>query len=167
VPRFVSRGSLRQWAPLLVLIALCIAFTLINPNFMSVRNFGRIGILAAPTLLVAVGVTFIIIMGSIDLSMEGVVAFCAVVFAKIFVAYGGFHGWGWIGIPIAVLVGALAGLIGGLAHVRLRIPSFMSSLSMGYVGLGATFVLSGGYRINVQDPTFRSLLTERVLEMPY
>jgi ribose transport system permease protein len=167
VQRFLTQGFLRRCAPLLVLIALCLAFTLINPNFLSVRNFARIGILAAPTLLVAVGVTFIIIMGSIDLSMEGVVAFCAVAFAKVFVTYGGFHGWGWTGIPLAVLVGAFAGLLGGLAHVRLRIPSFMSSLSMGYIGLGATFVLSGGYRINVQDPIFRSLLTQRLFEMPY
>ncbi len=165
--RFLSQGFLRKWAPVLVLIALCLAFTAINPNFLSVRNFARIGILAAPTLLVAVGVTFIIIMGSIDLSMEGVVAFCAVVFAKVFVAYSGFHGWGWLGIPLAALVGAFAGFLGGLAHVRLKIPSFMSSLSMGYIGLGATFVLSGGYRINVQDPTFRALLTERLFEMPY
>jgi len=52
-------------------------------------------------------------------------------------------------------------------HVRLKIPSFMSSLSMGFIGLGATFVLSGGYRINVQDPTFRALLTERLFDMPY
>lgn len=142
-------------------------FTLLNPNFFAVRNFARIGILAAPSLLVAIGVTFIIIMGSIDLSMEGIVAFCAVVFAKVFVTYGGFSSWGWTGMALAALVGILAGLLNGLAHVKLKIPSFMSSLSMGFIGLGATFVLSGGYRINVQDPTFRSLLTERLFEMPY
>jgi ribose transport system permease protein len=144
-----------------------VVFTLLNPNFFAVRNFARIGILAAPSLLVAIGVTFIIIMGSIDLSMEGIVAFCAVVFAKVFVTYGGFSSWGWTGMALAALVGILAGLLNGLAHVKLKIPSFMSSLSMGFIGLGATFVLSGGYRINVQDPTFRSLLTERLFEMPY
>jgi ribose transport system permease protein len=144
-----------------------VVFTLLNPNFFAVRNFARIGILAAPSLLVAIGVTFIIIMGSIDLSMEGIVAFCAGVFAKVFVTYGGFSSWGWTGMALAALVGILAGLLNGLAHVKLKIPSFMSSLSMGFIGLGATFVLSGGYRINVQDPTFRSLLTERLFEMPY
>ncbi len=166
MPRIFSQASLRRWAPLLVLIALCALFTAINPNFLSVRNFGRIGIIAAPSLLIATGVTFIIIMGSIDLSMEGVVAFCAVVFAKIFVTFGGFVSWGWTALAAAALVGVMAGLLNGVAHVKLKIPSFMSSLSMGFIALGATFVLSGGYRINVQDPTFRSLLTQRFLEMP-
>jgi ribose transport system permease protein len=167
VPRSLANNLLRQFVPVLVLIALCIAFALINPNFLSVKNFARIGILAAPTLLVAIGVTFVIIMGSIDLSMEGVVAFCAMVFAKVFVAYGGFHGWGWTALILAVIVGATVGLVGGIAQVWLKIPSFMSSLSMGYIGLGATFVLSEGYRISVEDPIFRSLLTQRVFQMPY
>jgi len=153
--------------PVLVLIALCAAFTLVNPNFLSVRNGARIGLLAAPTLLVAIGVTFVIIMGSIDLSMEGVVTFCAMVFAKVFVANGGFDGYGWTAIILAVVVGALAGLLGGVVQVWLKIPSFMSSLSMGFVALGATFVLSHGYRVTVDDTVFRSLLTDRVFELPY
>jgi len=153
--------------PVLVLVVLCLAFTVINPNFLSVRNGARIGLLAAPTLLVAIGVTYVIIMGSIDLSMEGVVALCAMVFAKVFVAYGGFGGWGWTAIILAILVGIAAGLIGGLIQVWLKIPSFMSSLSMGFVCLGATFVLSGGFRVSVDDPIFRALLTERLFEMPY
>jgi len=151
----------------MVLIALCLVFTLINPNFLSVRNGARIGLLAAPTLLVAIGVTFVIIMGSIDLSMEGVVALCAMVFAKVFVAYGGFGGWGWLAILIAMLVGSLAGFLGGVIQVTLKIPSFMSSLSMGFVCLGATFLLSGGFRVSVDDPIFRSLLTERLFSLPY
>jgi ribose transport system permease protein len=89
------------------------------------------------------------------------------VFAKIFVAYGGFSGLGWIAIALAPAVGAFVGLIGGIAQVKLKIPSFMSSLSMGYIGLGATFVLSEGYRVSVEDPIFRSLLTQRLFEMPY
>ena len=164
--RPLAGPNLRKWAPLLVLVAICIVFTLINPNFMSVRNIARIGIIAAPSLLIAIGVSFIIIMGSIDLSMEGTVAFCAVVFATAFLALGGTLATGWAAIPLALVVGTLVGLVNGLIHVKLKIPSFMASLSIGFVGLGATYILSGGYRITVQDPTFRSLLTVRVLEMP-
>ncbi len=158
--------TLRKWAPLMVLVALCIGFALVNPNFLTIRNFGRIGIIGAPSLLIAIGVTFIILMGSIDLSMEGTVAFCAVVFATVYAALGGSMATGWIAIPIAVLTGTVVGTVNGFAHVRLKIPSFMASLSMGFVGLGATFILSGGYRIAVKDPVFRSLLTVRFLELP-
>ncbi len=65
-----SRETLIKWAPLLVLFALVIFFTVLNPTFFSARNFARIAIASAPALMVAVGVTFIIIMGSIDLSMK-------------------------------------------------------------------------------------------------
>ncbi len=164
--RILGKSFLRDWAPLLVLFALCAAFTAINPNFFSLRNFGRIGIIAAPSLLIAIGVTFVILMGSIDLSMEGIVAFCAVVFATLFVALGGLSSWGWVAIPATMLVGVIAGVINGMVHVKLRIPSFMASLGMGFIGLGATFILTGGYRINVQDKPFRALLTLRVLDMP-
>lgn len=161
-----NQANIRKWAPLLVLVAVCIGFGIVNPNFLSIRNFARIGVLAAPALVVAIGVTFIIVMGSIDLSMEGVVTFCAVIFATIFQALGGTMAMGWLGIPAALAVGLVAGLLTGLAHVKLRIPSFMASLSMGFVGAGAVVILTGGYRITVEDMTFRSLLTVRFLEMP-
>jgi ribose transport system permease protein len=161
-----NEANVRKWAPVLVLLAVCIGFGLINPNFLSIRNFARIGVLAAPALLVAIGVTFIIVMGSIDLSMEGVVTFSAVIFATIFKALGGAMFDSWIAFPAALAVGVLMGLTTGIAHVKLKIPSFMASLSMGFVGAGAVVILSGGYRITVDDSLFRSLLTVRVLQMP-
>ena len=75
---FPNREVLLKWAPLIVLIILMLFFTVLEPRFFSVRNFARIAISAAPALMVAIGVTFIILMGSIDLSMEGTVSVCAV-----------------------------------------------------------------------------------------
>nr|WP_252121668.1 ABC transporter permease [Rhizobium sp. RCAM05350] len=143
-------------------------FSLVNPNFMSLRNFARIGIsMTLPPLMVAVGVTFIIIMGSIDLSMEGAVAVCAVVFAAIFMWLGGtLASWAWLALPACIVVGALYGLLNGLVHVKLRIPSFMASLSMGFVGIGLSLLMTGGDRIRVEDKIFRSLLTERYFGFP-
>jgi ribose transport system permease protein len=162
-----SRDALHKWAPLLVLIALVIFFTLVNPNFLSLRNFARISISATPALMVALGVTFIILMGSIDLSMEGAVAVCAVIFAMLFTYLGGtVAGWGWIALPACILVGALFGLLNGLVHVLLRIPSFMASLSIGFVGIGLSLLMTGGDRIRVEDKVFRSLLTDRYLGFP-
>ena len=87
--------------------------------------------------MVAIGVTFIIIMGSIDLSMEGNVSVSAVIFAFAFIALGGtLASWAWLAIPLALIVGAVMGFINGLVHVKLKIPSFMASLAMGFVGTG-------------------------------
>ena len=104
--RHLSRETLIKWAPLLVLIALIILFTALNPTFFSVRNFARIAIASAPALMVAVGVTFIIIMGSIDLSMEGAISLTAVSFAFVFAYFGGSStGLGWIALPIILMLG--------------------------------------------------------------
>ena len=83
------------------------------------------------------------------------------------VALGGtVAGWGWVAIPAAMAVGAVFGLINGLVHVKLRIPSFMASLSMGFVGIGISLLMTGGDRIRLADPVFRTLLTERILGFP-
>lgn len=167
MPSFVTREFLQQWAPMMVLVALVLLLSLVNPNFMSVRNFARMGISAAPALMVAIGVTFIIIMGSIDLSMEGTVAITAVVFAFVLTWLGGsVTGYGALAIPACLLVGAFVGLINGLVHVKLRIPSFMASLSMGFVGIGVAMMMTGGDRIRIHDMVFRGLLTERLMGFP-
>ncbi|MBY5404668.1 ABC transporter permease [Rhizobium leguminosarum] len=163
----VSRENLIKWAPLLVLVALVILFTAINPTFFSVRNFSRIAVSSAPALMVAIGVTFIIVMGSIDLSMEGTVTLTAVLFAYLFVALGGtLAGLGSLAIPITLVIGAVIGAINGLVHVKLRIPSFMASLAMGFIGTGAGILLTGGDIVKVSDPVFRGLLTLRFLGFP-
>jgi len=167
VGRHISREILIRWAPLLVLLVLIAFFTALNPNFLSLRNAARIAISATPALMVAVGVTFIIIMGSIDLSMEGVVSVCAVVFGFVFLHYGGtLGGLGWVALPAALLVGAAMGFVNGMVHVRLRIPSFMASLAMGFVGTGLALLMTGGDRIRVEDEVFRGLLTHRIAGFP-
>ncbi|WP_420328366.1 ABC transporter permease [Mameliella sp.] len=163
----ISREALLKWAPLIVLLVLIAFFTVMEPRFFSVRNLARIAIASSPALMVAVGVTFIIIMGSIDLSMEGTVSVAAVVFAFAFMGMGGtVLGLGILALPLAILVGAVIGLINGLVHVKLKIPSFMASLAMGFVGTGFALLLTGGDRIRVQDEVFRGLLTERWFGFP-
>ena len=180
---YLDREKIIKWAPLLVLIVLMLLFPffewledfreakdhfyLVDSRFFSIRNAARIGIAATPALMVAVGVTFIVLMGSIDLSMEGTVSVCAVLFAFAFLAWGGtLMSFAWLAIPLVLVVGATLGAINGLVHVRLKIPSFMSSLAMGFVGTGLALLLTGGDRIRVEDELFRSLLTVRWLNFP-
>lgn len=167
MPRILTRENVIRWAPFLVLLALVVLFTAINPSFLSHRNFARIAIAATPALMVAVGVTFIIVMGSIDLSMEGVISLTAVLFCYLILALGGtLASGGWIAIPVILAVGAAIGFVNGLIHVRLKIPSFMASLALGFVGTGAAILLTGGDIVKFNDPTFRALLTWRILGFP-
>lgn len=159
--------NIRKWVPFLVLLVLVLFFTAVNPHFLSLRNFARIAVSSSPALMVAVGATFVILMGSIDLSMEGAVAVCAVVFAMLLNRLGGsLAHFGWVAIPGALLAGGVLGAVNGMIHVRLRIPSFMASLSMGFVGVGLSLLMTGGNRILIEDPLFRSLLTVRFMSFP-
>ncbi len=177
------RDIIVRWAPLLVLVLLVLLFPvfewledfrageghiyLLDSRFFSIRNASRIAVAATPALMVAIGVTFIIIMGSIDLSMEGTVSVSAVIFAFAFLALGGtLASWAWLAIPLIMLAGAAMGVLNGLIHVVFRIPSFMVSLAMGFVGTGLALVLTGGDRIRVEDGIFRSLLTVRWFNFP-
>jgi len=167
VDGILTRETLLKWAPLIVLLALIGFFSIMEPRFFSQRNFARIAIASAPALMVAIGVTFIIIMGSIDLSMEGTVSVCAVIFAKMFLLLGGtLASWAWLALPMALVVGAAIGFVNGFIHVRLKIPSFMASLAMGFVGTGLAMVLTGGDRIRIEDELFRGLLTTRWFGFP-
>src|SRR6185295_16143211 len=76
--RKARRWRLASWAPLAVLVLLCGLITLINPNFLSTGNFVRIAQTAMIPLVLGLGATFVILMGSIDLSVEGVLALGAV-----------------------------------------------------------------------------------------
>ncbi|MFV0643607.1 MAG: ABC transporter permease, partial [Sphingomonadaceae bacterium] len=163
----MDRKTLLKWAPLLVLILLIVLFTSVNANFLSVRNFARLAIAASPPLMVALGVTFIIIMGSIDLSMEGTVSLSAVLFCMLYLALGdSLLPIGWVALPAMLIIGTAIGALVGLVHVRLKIPSFMASLAMGFVGTGAAILITGGAIVRIQDDMFRGLLTVRVLDFP-
>lgn len=183
LPNMFVREEIIKWVPLMALLFLTLLFPafewledfmkgkehtyLIDSRFFSIRNASRIAIASTPTLMVAIGATFIIIMGSIDLSMEGTVSASAVIFAFAFIAWGGtITSWAWIAIPVALMVGAAIGFVNGVVHVKLKIPSFMASLSMGFVGTGLALLLTGGDRIRVEDEIFRMLLTERWLNFP-
>lgn len=166
MPR-VPREVLTKWAPLLVLLTLVILFTALNPTFFSLRNFARIAIASAPALMVAIGVTFVILMGSIDLSMEGAISLTAVLFCYAFLGVGGsLLPWGWLAVPATLALGGLIGALNGLIHVRLRIPSFMASLALGFIGTGAAVLLTGGDIVRIEDEAFRGLLTVRWFGFP-
>ena len=91
----------RRWAPVGVLVGLCIVIGTVSPNFFSRFNFiGLLNVAAIP-LVISMGATFIILMGSIDLSVEGTLALCAVA-ASMLVAND------FTGVAIGLLSGASA-----------------------------------------------------------
>jgi ribose transport system permease protein len=134
------------------LVLLCIAFSLASPRFASLQNLQNMADAAAVTAVVAVGMTFVIIAGGIDLSVEGIMAVSALVVAQLVANARNDIELGLAGIAIAVLVGLSFGLLNGVVQRGLRIPSIISTIAVASVGLGAATLLYGPSAPVVTDP---------------
>ena len=154
-------------APLLVLVALCAIIAAINPNFLTPGNFVRIAQAAMIPLVLGMGATFIILMGSIDLSVEGVVTLGAVILSVLVLNGSNGNDLGLLGVAAVLTVGAAVGFLNGVVHVRLRIPSFMATLGMWFIGVGLGNALLGGLAVRVNDPMIRGLAIDRFLGLPW
>ncbi|HEX4766661.1 MAG TPA: ABC transporter permease [Lichenihabitans sp.] len=165
--RYRWRGRLAEVAPLIVLVALCLCIGALSPAFFSVRNaIWGVGNQAAIPLILAMGATPIIVMGSIDLSVEGVLSVGAMIVVLLCTNDSNAHDLGWWGPLLAVTACTGLGLVNGLVHVGLRIPSFMATLGLWFVGLGIGTVALGGSAVRVLDPRIRAVAFERVLTFP-
>jgi len=139
---FFSRNA-EHLALLGALIALSVVFSFLNPRFASVGNLQAILSAAGLPLIIGVGATLVILIGSIDLSVEGVMGASGMAFVLMSANSRGtsdLGGWAWV---IAVGVGAALGLTSGIIYTKVKVPSFVVTLGMWYVGLGIAIILFG------------------------
>ena len=161
------RWRLATWAPLAMLILLCAIIAAFSPNFLTFGNFVRITQSATIPLVLGIGATFIILMGSIDLSVEGVLTASAVILSMLVLNGANGNDFGILAVLFVVLVGAGIGFLNGVIHVRLKIPSFMTTLGTWFVGVGAANALLGGMATRINDPMIRGLAIQRFLGFPW
>jgi ribose transport system permease protein len=158
-----SLGRLKPYAPFFALIALSIVIGALNPRFFEFSNLIRVANSAAIPLVLALGMTFVIVLGSIDLSVEGVLAIGAVLISMLVRNNSNTHDLGWLGVILAILACGALGYLNGAVHVGLRIPSFMVTLGMWFIGVGVATLLLGGSTVRVLDQGIRSIALERPL----
>lgn len=123
------------------LIALFIFFGLASDSFLRPVNLRNILIQVSTLGVFASGMTFVLLMGEIDLSIASVAALSAMISAHLFANLDYQEP-----IPMLAGVGAatLAGLISGLASARFRIPTFMTTLAMSLIASGLVTYISKG-----------------------
>jgi ribose transport system permease protein len=160
------RRRARRYGPLLVLIGLAIALTIANPIFIDPRNLVRILNAAAAPVTLAMGLTFVILMGSIDLSVEGTLSVAAMVTVLLAANDANGNNFGWLAVALAVLSGAAMGFASGVVQTTLRIPSFMATLGVWYIGLGFSVYMLGGSAVRLMDPHLRAIALSRFLGLP-
>ncbi len=165
--RRIGRWRVATWAPLLVLVLLCIIVTFINPNFLTFGNLVRISQSTMIPMVLGIGATFIVLMGSIDLSVEGVVTLGAVILSMLVLNGENGNDLGVLAVPIVLFTGAAVGFLNGVVHVRLKVPSFMTTLGTWFIAVGAANALLGGMSTRINDPFIRGLAVVRFLGFPW
>jgi len=120
-------------------------FVVFAPNFASLNTAGAIGRITAVVTIMAVGMTFVIVCGEIDLSVGSHVSFAAMVIAMLL--YNGVPAW--LAAPAVLLLGAGVGSINGLIVTKLRIPSFLVTLGMLSVLRGLALSFTGSMPVPI------------------
>ncbi|MFL6008378.1 MAG: ABC transporter permease, partial [Rubrobacteraceae bacterium] len=163
-----SKPGLRRLLPrlagsafiFLILAGLMIVFSILEGTaFLSGENFLNIAVDASELLLLAVGVTFVIITAGIDLSVGSVLVLSSVIAAQTMVALSGtdqqVQNYTYpnqaVGMPVGIVAGLLTGLVCGLINgllvTKLRLTPFIATLGTLGVFLGTAQILSGGTNV--------------------
>jgi ribose transport system permease protein len=137
--------DIRKWLPLATLALLILLVGIAQPSFLQPITLIGLASDTAVLFILATGVTFVIMLGGIDLSIQSMASLASVIVALTIsrLGYGSFL------LPMAI--GAIAGLLSGLVHVRLKIPSFVATLAMGGVLFSAALVISKERSITLDE----------------
>lgn len=140
-----TAGQMRSFAPVLLLLVLLGGIGAAAPGFLHLETLGVVFSDAAVLFVLAAGLTFVIMLGGIDLSIQAVASLASVLLAEWLPPLG------WAAFPAAILAGLVAGLVGGAAHVRFRIPSFVATLATGGVVTGLSLLASNGRTVTILE----------------
>jgi len=160
------RNAVIRIAPLIVIGVLIIIFGAIEREFISSSNFFVILKQLSIPLILSLGLTFVILMGSIDLSVEGVMGLTGSLASIILMNSKNSLNLGVLGILLVLLTGIFAGFLTGLIHVKGKLPSFMVSFGMSSISSGFALLCYKGVPATIEHPLFISLNKDSFLGIP-
>ncbi len=125
------------------LLVLALIFSNLNPRFATLENLQNLLNQAGLPLIIAVGATLVILIGSIDLSVEGVMSAAGMAFVLMSANTRGGIDFGIWAFVVAITIGAALGFANGFIFTKVKVPSFIVTLGMWYVGLGIATIMYG------------------------
>lgn len=154
--------DIRKWLPLATLGALVLLIGVAQPSFLEPKSLIGLASDTAVLFILAAGSTFVIMLGGIDLSIQSMASLASVIVALTVtrLGYGSFL--------VAIAAGAIAGLLSGIVHVRLKIPSFIATLAMGGVLFSIALVISKERSITLDEAgrAYQAWISGRAFGLP-
>ncbi len=169
----MSMGGSRYWQDArwncalgLVLAVTAIAVCMVNPQFASLENARDLLVQIAPVVIVGCGMTAVIMVGEIDISVGSIFG----VLAAVMGLTSSPQHWGFsapVVVAMTIGAGAAAGLLNGLLVTVGRVPSIVATLGMLTIVRGVTEISLGGNWITDLPPAIRAIGTERFAGLPW
>ena len=147
----IKSGDIGSLPAVLGLVSLVAVFGFMSEFFLTNRNFANLLTQAAPVMVIAMGLVFVLLLGEIDLSAGYASGVCGAVLVLLVTN----HGWSWYtALGASIAVGALLGTLIGTLVSRLGIPSFVVTLAAFLAFQGILLLLAGeGGTIPIADKT--------------
>jgi len=141
----VSAGWFKGAIPPALLVLLVIIVEIGSPGFLTGETLALLLANTAVLFILATGVTFVILLGGIDLSIQAVASLSSVILAQLMPSLG------ISAFPVAIAAGTVFGILSGVVHVRLRVPSFVATLATGGVVAGIALWIAQGRAITIEE----------------
>jgi D-xylose transport system permease protein len=147
----IKSGDIGSLPAVLGLVALIAVFGVMSEFFLTNRNFANLLTQAAPVMVIAMGLVFVLLLGEIDLAAGYASGVCGAVLVLLVTN----HGWSWYtALGASIAVGAALGLLIGTLVSRVGIPSFVVTLAAFLAFQGILLLLAGeGGTIPIADKT--------------
>ena len=159
----IRHPLLRQYGGIVIaLIILCTVFTIANSRFLSLANFMNIFQQVAVVAIAAFGMTWIILLGEIDLSVGSIIAVAGMVGAQSLALGTGFPA----ALLITIIAGAILGAVNGLLTARLLLPSFIVTVATMSIYRGLVSLPTGGAPLMISDPNWQAIGASHFLGVP-
>ena len=137
----VRGGELGSIPAMVGLVVITVVFAVVHQGFLSAYNIEALVIQAAPIIVMAMGLIFVLLLGEIDLSAGTTGGLCSAITAVLILRHGA--AW-WLALVVGLIAGVLIGLGMGWLRARVGIPSFVITLATFLAFQGITLILIGG-----------------------
>jgi ribose/xylose/arabinose/galactoside ABC-type transport system permease subunit len=153
---------LLRYGIVIALLGIGAVLSIVSPHFLKARNFMNVLQQATTVGIVALGMTFALTAGGVDLSVGSIVGLCGIIIADVLVS-----GYGMVlAIPVGLALGALCGCINGFLITRANMPSFVATLSTMITLRGITMLYTGGISIYPVKPEDSMVIAGQVAGIP-
>ncbi|WP_343210665.1 ABC transporter permease [Anaerolentibacter hominis] len=150
----------KKYGIVIIFVVLVIAASILQPKFLQPKNLTNVLRQVAVNGILAIGMTFVIISGAIDLSVGSLFCVCGMVMMYIMPTVG------WVGaIAVGLLIGAVVGIFNGYFIYR-GMPAFIMTLAVSIILRGVAFMTSNGAPLASSSKTYNAIGQEYLFGIP-